>query len=180
MADGKKLRKWLDSIEKIEEDTGNVKHHQFQKSFSHAKKHAVTHKDLDVDSDVDALDKTTPDEIIGTEKGITKKMMNKYSKEKQHTRKGVAFEGTELKSFTSFSECISEDVKAGLMQKADKSGISYGILKKVFDRGMAAYKSGHRPGTTAQQWAYARVNSFINGGKTRTTADADLWKQAKG
>ena len=68
----------------------------------------------------------------------------------------------------------------GLVKKADKSGISYGILKKVYDRGMAAWKTGHRPGTTPQQWAFARVNSFITGGKTRTTGDADLWKQAKG
>ena len=68
----------------------------------------------------------------------------------------------------------------GLVNKSEKSGISYSILKKVYDRGMAAYKTGHRPGATAQQWAFARVNSFITGGKTRTTADADLWKQHKG
>ena len=68
----------------------------------------------------------------------------------------------------------------GLITKAEKSGIPYGILKKVYDRGMAAWKTGHRPGTTPQQWAFARVNSFLTGGKTRTTADADLWKQAKG
>ena len=74
---------------------------------------------------------------------------------------------------------INEQIK-GLVNKAEKSGISYSILKKVYDRGMAAYKTGHRPGATAQQWAFARVNSFITGGKTRTTADADLWKQHKG
>jgi len=68
----------------------------------------------------------------------------------------------------------------GLVNKSEKSGISYSILKKVYDRGMGAYKTGHRPGTTPQQWAFARVNSFITGGKTRTTADADLWKQHKG
>jgi hypothetical protein len=45
---------------------------------------------------------------------------------------------------------------------------------------MAAWKGGHRPGATPQQWALARVNSFLTGGKTRTTADADLWKKAKG
>jgi predicted kinase len=77
-------------------------------------------------------------------------------------------------------EYIEEKALDGLKKKAEKSGISYGILKKVYDRGMAAWKSGHRPGTTPQQWAYARVNSFLTGGKTRTTADADLWKQAKG
>ena len=50
--------------------------------------------------------------------------------------------------------------------------------KKVYDRGMAAYKTGHRPGTTSQQWALARVNSFITKGKgTWGKADADLAKQ---
>ncbi len=65
----------------------------------------------------------------------------------------------------------------GLKKKAEKSGISYGILKSVYNRGVAAWKTGHRPGTTPQQWGYARVNSFITGGKTRTTADADLAKK---
>ena len=37
----------------------------------------------------------------------------------------------------------------------------YSILKKVYDRGMAAWKGGHRPGATQQQWAFARVNSFV-------------------
>ena len=63
----------------------------------------------------------------------------------------------------------------GLKNKAKKSGISYSILKKVYDRGMAAYKGGHRPGTTPQQWAFARVNSFITKGKgTWGGADRDL------
>jgi len=68
----------------------------------------------------------------------------------------------------------------GLKKKAEKSGISYGILKKVFDRGVAAWRTGHRPGTTPSQWGYARVNSFITGGKTRTTADKDLWARHSG
>jgi len=76
-------------------------------------------------------------------------------------------------------EQLDEKIE-GLEKKAEKSGISYGILKKVYDRGMAAWRTGHRPGTTPQQWAFARVNSFITGGKTRTTADADLWKQHRG
>jgi len=67
-----------------------------------------------------------------------------------------------------------------LQKKADASGISVGILKQVYNRGVAAWKTGHRPGTTPEQWGHARVNSFITGGKTRTTADADLWKQHKG
>jgi hypothetical protein len=69
---------------------------------------------------------------------------------------------------------ILEEIE-GLKKKAEKSGISYGILKQVYNRGMAAWQGGHRPGTTAQQWAFARVNSFITKGKgTWGGADSDL------
>ena len=69
---------------------------------------------------------------------------------------------------------------AGLVKKADKSGMPYGILKKVYDRGMAAWKTGHRPGTTPQQWAFARVNSFITKGSgTWGKADKDLASQVR-
>lgn len=45
-------------------------------------------------------------------------------------------------------------------------------LKKVFAKGLAAWKSGgHRPGATAQNWAVARVNSVAVGGKAAWTAD---------
>lgn len=67
-----------------------------------------------------------------------------------------------------------------LEKKAKASGIAVGILKSVYKRGVAAWRTGHRPGTTPEQWGHARVNSFISGGKTRTTADADLWKKHKG
>lgn len=73
---------------------------------------------------------------------------------------------------------INEEIK-GLMNKSEKTGISYSILKQVYDRGLAAYKTGHRPGATAQQWAFARVNSFITKGKTWSTTDADLAKQVE-
>lgn len=64
-----------------------------------------------------------------------------------------------------------------LSAKAKKSGISIGTLRKVYNRGMAAWNSGHRPGTTPQQWAMARVNSYITHGKTYHTADKDLHEE---
>ena len=65
--------------------------------------------------------------------------------------------------------------KKGLQKKADKTGIPYGILKKVFDRGVAAWRTGHRPGTTPSQWGFARVNSFATKSKgTWGGADKDL------
>jgi len=75
---------------------------------------------------------------------------------------------------------INEKIE-GLVNKAEKSGMPYGILKKVYDRGLAAYKTGHRPGTTSQQWAFARVNSFITKSSgTWGKADKDLAKQVRG
>ena len=69
----------------------------------------------------------------------------------------------------------------GLKNKAEKSGMPYGILKKVYDRGMAAWRGGHRPGTTQQQWAFARVNSFITKSSgTWGGADKDLAAKVKG
>ena len=74
---------------------------------------------------------------------------------------------------------INEKI-TGLETKSKESGISYSILKQVYDRGMAAWKTGHRPGTTSQQWAFARVNSFITKGSgTWGKADKDLASKVK-
>ena len=64
---------------------------------------------------------------------------------------------------------------AGLVKKSKQTGVPYGILKKSYDRGMVAWRTGHRYGTTPQQWAFARVNSMLTGGK----ADPDLQPQAR-
>lgn len=79
-----------------------------------------------------------------------------------------------------FNEFIKENANATLADKAKKSGFSLGILKQVYKRGMAAWKVGHKPGTTPQQWGMARVNSFITGGRTRVKGDPDLWAKQKG
>jgi len=69
---------------------------------------------------------------------------------------------------------------AGLKKKADKTGMPYSILKQVYNRGMAAWKGGHRPGTTPQQWAMARVNSFVTKSSgTWGGADKDLAKKVR-
>ncbi len=67
-----------------------------------------------------------------------------------------------------------------LKNKSKESGIPLPILREVFERGMAAWRSGHRPGVAPQQWALGRVNSFITGKGKARQADEDLWKKAKG
>ena len=85
-----------------------------------------------------------------------------------------------IAAFKSKEESMNE-ANEGLKNKAEKSGMSYSILKKVYDRGLAAYKTGHRPGTTAPQWAMARVNSFITKGSgTWGKADAKTLQNKSG
>jgi hypothetical protein len=78
------------------------------------------------------------------------------------------------------AKAVYEQIK-GLKNKAEKSGMPYSILKKVYDRGMAAWRGGHRPGTTQQQWAFARVNSFVTKSSgTWGGADKDLAAKVRG
>lgn len=80
-------------------------------------------------------------------------------------------------SFREFNS-IEEAADTGLAAKSAKSGISIGTLRKVYNRGMAAWNSGHRPGTTPQQWGMARVNSYISKGSgTYGGADKDLHEE---
>jgi predicted DNA binding CopG/RHH family protein len=70
---------------------------------------------------------------------------------------------------------------AAVKKKAEKTGMPYSILKQVYDRGMAAWKGGHRPGATQVQWALARVNSFVTKSSgTWGGADKDLAAKVKG
>jgi len=61
------------------------------------------------------------------------------------------------------------------------TGVSMSILDKVYDRGLGAYntnpQSVRKSVTSPQQWAMARVYSFVVGGKTQKTADKDLWEK---
>ena len=86
-----------------------------------------------------------------------------------------------------FKESVNEGAKLtfetiqAVKNKAEKTGMSYSILKQVYDRGMAAWKGGHRPGATQQQWALARVNSFVTKSSgTWGGADSDLAAKVKG
>lgn len=76
-------------------------------------------------------------------------------------------------------ELLSEN--EGVKKKAAKSGMPYGVLMKVYNRGMAAWRTGHRPGTTPQQWGMARVNSFVTKSSgTWGKADSDLAAKVRG
>jgi hypothetical protein len=66
-----------------------------------------------------------------------------------------------------------------LKQRAAITGVPQAILQEVYDRGSAAWRTGHRPGQTTHSWSYPRVASFLLCGKTHYSTDSDLVRKAK-
>lgn len=135
----------------------------------------------------DARSKTKPSvytkrfhQIFNKEGTVKHDMRFKRYKPKVNIYESTESYFEELNDLVESMEMIFENPETGLKKKAEQTGISYGILKQVYDRGVAAWRTGHRPGTTPSQWGFARVNSFATGGRTRQTTDADLWAKHKG
>ena len=85
-----------------------------------------------------------------------------------------------MKAMAMKSEVNLDETIKAVQNKAKKTGMPYSILKQVYNRGMAAWKGGHRPGATQQQWALARVNSFVTKSSgTWGGADKDLAKKVR-
>jgi hypothetical protein len=91
------------------------------------------------------------------------------------TNKGVK---TRKSSYTAEWNKLFPDVKS-LPDRAKLTGVPLDLIQKSYDRGMAAWRTGHRPGATQQQWGYARVSSMLLLGKTAMTTDSDLVREAK-
>jgi hypothetical protein len=89
------------------------------------------------------------------------------------TDKGVK---TRRSSYTSRFHAKYPGVKS-LPEIAKATGVPLSTLKTVYDRGMAAWRTGHRPGASQQAWGMARVHSFVLHGKTWRTADKDLSRE---
>lgn len=66
-----------------------------------------------------------------------------------------------------------------LPEIAKATGVPASTLRTVYNRGMAAWRTGHRPGASQHAWGMARVHSFVLHGKTYRTADADLARKTR-
>ena len=88
-------------------------------------------------------------------------------------------EGVETKpsEWTKKWEARFPDAKS-LEERSKASGVPLRFLRKVMDRGRAAWRTGHRPGASQEAWGYARVSSFLLGGPTYKTTDSDIAKDA--
>ena len=65
------------------------------------------------------------------------------------------------------SKTLSKKTKETLKKKAQSKGYTPGSVYAEYRRGLGAYySSGSRPGMSPHQWAMARVNSALQGGKS--------------
>jgi hypothetical protein len=80
---------------------------------------------------------------------------------------------TKQSKYTTSWKSLFPEAKS-LEEKAAATGVPLAQIKECYNRGMAAWRTGHRPGATEQQWGYARVHSFLLCGKTHYTTDFDL------
>jgi hypothetical protein len=89
-----------------------------------------------------------------------------------------AFIPAKSSSYTKEWKKIFPDATS-LEEKAKATGVPLKAIKASYNRGLAAWRTGHRPGATQQQWGYARAASMLLCGKTHYTTDADLVREAK-
>ena len=86
---------------------------------------------------------------------------------------------TRKSGYTAQWHSLFGDKAKSLKEKSDATGVPLKYIQESFNRGMAAWRTGHRPGATQQQWGYARTHSLLLCGKTYYTADSDLAREAK-
>jgi hypothetical protein len=93
--------------------------------------------------------------------------------DKQANVKSKAKKG-DIIIYNKFGEevIVSKAVFEGLYKKAEKSGIDIETLGEVYNRGRDAWNDNGK--VTKEQYAFARVNSFINQGRSYFEEDADL------
>ena len=178
-----KKRVWLDQVELVEK-CGSDHKKPAKEDKEPQKRKAAYHKDLS---------KSTQDKRQAHFNKQAKKDDDDPSaykpapgdaqaktKPSKHTKKYQQMFGEETLSLADF--LLDEgQADAALKKKAEKTGMPLGILRKVFDRGVAAWRTGHRPGTNSIQWGLARVNSFVTKSKgTWGGADKDLAAKVRG
>jgi len=97
--------------------------------------------------------------------GLGEPRLPKTSAQKGKTSKPAA----SIKMHKSFS---GDKVSEAIDRKANQSGIEFDVLAEVFSRGLAAWTEDCK--VNQVQYAFARINSYINQGKTYFNEDADL------
>ena len=131
------------------------------------------------EQEMDPVDKAK--ERIEKEKEVDKKKHDRMMDRARLAKTKAKNQEEDVQTFSSFASIMTEDTTSALKKKADKSGMPLSVLRQVYNRGVAAWRTGHRPGTTPSQWGMARVNSFVTKSSgTWGKADKDLAAKVRG
>lgn len=146
------------------------------------KKKEQMKKQAEMDDDDDSAYKELPGDKEAQKKGQVKTSKHTKSYHELYGDKEKKNESllNEEEQSTDRSAIDDDAIETGLKTKSEETGVPIGILRAVMRRGLAAWKTGHRPGANQQQWGYARVNSFLTKQKgTWGGADKDLAKEVR-
>jgi flagellar hook-basal body complex protein FliE len=192
--DGTRKKFWLDAVEKLEEQSGAGEEgsDELVNTYINATPGQTNFKSfIEIRKKITEAEKSSEPYHKGLAKSTGKKRDAQFKKQAKMAddnpdaykpAPGDARAETKPSKHTKkYADMFGENSEAGLKKKADATGMSLSILKQVYNRGVAAWKSGHRPGTTPEQWGYARVNSFVTKSKgTWGGADKDLAAKIRG
>jgi hypothetical protein len=119
-----------------------------------------------------------------TKRALRKKELAKRAKLSWKTQKAYRPFKTDVgvktrkSNYTVQWKKLFPDAKS--IEAASKAtGVPKGLIKESYNRGVAAWRTGHRPGATKEQWGIARYRSMLLCGKTHYTTDSDLVRKSK-
>jgi hypothetical protein len=105
---------------------------------------------------------------------LNKKFASKIDASKKKEKDVKGGKNPHIQMHNTFGEeaALESAVYKAMAKKADKSGVDIATLGEVYNRGMSVWNEDTN--VSQQQYAFARVNSFINKGKTYFNEDNDL------
>lgn len=110
---------------------------------------------------------------------IVDKKYSSYKSKKSKLSKRSKRNSKKISSYTKDWNKKYGEKSISLSAKSKISGVPLSILKKVYNKGLAAWRGGsHRPGASQHQWGVSRVNSFLTCGKTWYFPDHKLAQEA--
>jgi len=139
-------------------------------------------KQAEMDDDNPEAYKELPGDKEAREKGKVKTSKHVKSYHELYGDKEDKNESlvTEEKAKGDRGPIDNKSIETGLKNKSEETGVPIALLRIVMRRGLAAWKTGHRPGAGQEQWGYARVNSFLTKQPgTWGGADKDVAKEVR-
>jgi hypothetical protein len=107
---------------------------------------------------------------LHTKKEIKSRFLEMLNKDYKPFHTDIGKKTSPSQYTTEFKKRYGEHITS-LKQKSQVTGVPLNIITKIYNKGKAAWRTGHRVGATQSQWGHARVNSFLTFGCTLFTAD---------